>query len=180
MTFHRGGKDGHVIATATRCHQVRGDTDIHFTEPVDEIQLTRRQRILRLGTPKTHFTVEIREKPGEGVPPSRRLQFVWDGHTELWPHVNATFSRPRIHPIATFRPSRLEGLAHSIGYIDMNWDPESYYGYDESIGNYKRFELQEGYMKRLLDVIIISALVMQERDEEHRIIVMLLSQLSLI
>ena len=171
LTFHRGGKDGHVIATAKPCHEIRGNTDIQFKEPVDEIQLSHKPHILRLGMPKTRFTVTIKEN-GSAV--EQHLRFVWKGHTELWPDANTGFMRSNLHPLAKFHSARLEGLAHSIGYIDMTWDPTHYFGYDDGLRQYKRYDLADGYLQKLLDVIIITNLTIQEREEEHRIAVRLL------
>ena len=175
LTFHRGGKDGHVIATAKPCHEIRGNTDIQFKEPVDEIQLSHKPHILWLGMPKTRFTVTVREKNNDM---EKHLRFVWKGHSELCPDANTSFMGPTIHALARFSPARLEGLAHRIGYIDMNWDPTNYFGYDDGLRQYRRYDLAERDLQRLLDVIIITNLTIQEREEEHRIAVRLLPQQS--
>ena len=69
-------------------------------------------------------------------------------------------------PIATFHPTRLEGLGHRIGYIEINSDLGTLVTHAGD-----RFKLDPNDEQRLRDLIIITTLTMQERSEEHRIAV---------
>jgi hypothetical protein len=117
LIFHRGGKDGPVVATADPCPQHKYETDIHFVEPKLTIPLKHKH--------KNHHFICTNKK------------FHWKGHSDL--------VEDDTHAVvANFEPSWFEGNREKIGLLDVGKAPDMH------------------------EVVVVTAMVVQERDEEFK------------
>ena len=116
LIFHRGGKDGPIMATADPCPQQKYQTDIHFVDPKLTIPLKHKHHY--------HFTCKDRN-------------FHWKGPSELVEDDTSGV-------VANFEPSWFEGNRHRIGVLDVGKVPD------------------------LQDIVVVTAMVVQERDEEFK------------
>jgi hypothetical protein len=92
--FHRGGKDGPIIAIADACIPTPGATDLKFLEPEQIILLTHKHHPSGV---QTVFKVGDKE-------------YAWTGHEELLQDGTK---------IAKFHPTWFEGVGHHIGHLDF-------------------------------------------------------------
>ena len=124
MTFHRGGKDGPVIATGTPCLQTEGQTDIHFDELGLVIPLLHKHHKLPSLHSRSSFSANDKN-------------YHWKGHGEL-------IEDKANEVVATFHSTWFEGAHHKIGRLDIA-------------------------QKEIQDIIVITAMVVQERSDEHKL-----------
>jgi len=71
VSFHRGDKDGSVIATADPCKEKQGSSKVQFHEPDMTINLEHLPRRMMILPPKTSFV-----KDGKG--------YYWKGSSDLF------------------------------------------------------------------------------------------------
>ena len=115
LLFHRGNRDGPIIAVADPCPEKKYETDIHFFPGNLTIPL-------RHSHPR-HFAAYNRG-------------YHWKG-----PMANELIEDESNGVVATYDPSVFEGHRMRIGVID-NKQPD------------------------MQDIVVITAMVVQERDEE--------------
>jgi hypothetical protein len=157
LTFHRGGKEGVIIATAEPCLDHEGDTQIHFlpqtqhnanltqhpdsplhpSVPPSTTPPSTPSSIITLSHTHHHFP----SLHGKSTFTYHNKKFHWQGHAEL--HSNA-----KDDLVARFEASWFEGKGHRIGVLDV-------------------MEMGMG----MLDLVVFSGLIVQERTEEHKLAV---------
>jgi hypothetical protein len=160
LTFHRGGKEGVIIATVEPCLDHEGDTEIYFLPQTHHANLTHP------GSPLNPSVQQSTSPPSPPSPPStpssvtlshthhhfpslhgkstftyHNKKFHWQGHAEL--HSDA-----KDDLVARFEASWFEGKGHRIGVLDV-------------------MEMGMG----MLDLVVFSGLIVQERTEEHKLAV---------
>jgi hypothetical protein len=124
LTFHRGGKDGPIIATTTPSLEKESGTDIQFYEPNFSFPLLHTHRKLPSLTGKTSFSTNGKD-------------YHWKGHNELIDDSSKDV-------VARFHPTWLEGSGQKIGTLELS-------------------------QKDIQDIAVITAIVVQERTDEHKV-----------
>ena len=162
LTLHKGGKDGVIIATAETCLDHEGDTDIHFLPQINHKNPTKHPRSPL--NPNNHPSNPSLERSsviilshvhhhfpsihGKTSFTHNNKKFHWQGHAQLISDSNDEL-------VARFEASWFEGKGHKIGVLDV-------------------MEMEMG----MLDLVVFSGLIVQERTDEHKQAVFLLPQYS--
>jgi hypothetical protein len=154
LTFHRGGREGVIIATAEPCLDHEGDTEIYFLPQTQHANLTHPGSPLNPSvqpstTPPSppssvtlsHTHHHFPSLHGNSTFTHHNKKFHWQGHAEL--HSDA-----KDDLVARFEASWFEGKGHRIGVLDV-------------------MEMGMG----MLDLVVFSGLIVQERTEEHKLAV---------
>lgn len=165
LTLHKGGKDGVIIATAETCLDHEGDTDIHFLPQTHHTDPTKHPGSPL--NPNNHPSTppsDHSSNPSSVVTLSHvhhhfpsslhgktsfshnNKKFHWQGHAQLISDSNDEL-------VARFEASWFEGKGHKIGVLDV-------------------MEAGMG----MLDLVVFSGLVVQERTDEHKQAVLSSSQ----
>ena len=126
IAFHRGGKTGHVIATAECCEEKKGTSKIQMVEVSKTVDLEHSPRRLVVIPPKTTFSFDGNE-------------YSWKGYTDL-------FDENKVRLIAQYNPTLIENADNKIG----------------------QFLIREGDTKKLTDLIVFSAFVVQHRSDARK------------
>lgn len=118
LIFHRGGKEGPVIATADPCDKQKYKTDIHFVQP--------------------KMTIPLEHKHDTKVFCSREELSHRKGHKEIE-------KDEADGVVATYHPSSFEGNREVLKVGTFNIT-----------------------LKDIQDLVVVTALVVQEREEETK------------
>lgn len=98
ITFHRGGKEGKVIATAETCEDKQGTSRIEFVESSTKVALEHLpRRMVGILPPKTTFEVEGKK-------------YHWKGYTDLIDESNNKL-------VAQYTAIELEGSDNKTGNL---------------------------------------------------------------
>lgn len=173
MKFHKGGKDGPTIATAETCQGHEGDTEVHLIPHHHPTNGHNHDHIEHTNLNNNPFSTYVPKTPSPLTAPSitpaapslskttiitlshvchhfpkslhaktsfayNNKKYHWLGHTEL-------IEESKGEVLARFEPTWFEGKGHKIG----------------------RLEVMEIGMP-ILGLVVVSALVVQERTDDHK------------
>jgi len=165
LRFHSGGKDGPTIATAETCLDHEGDTEMHFIPHHNSINHYNHEH--NGATPSATHSPKT-SSPLASTTPSTSSSAAT---TVTLTHVHHHFpSSLHGKTSFTFNNKKYHWLAHTqlveeaTGDLVARFEPTWFEGKGHKIG---RLEVMECGMG-LLQVVVFSALVVQERTDDHK------------
>lgn len=96
----------------------------------------------------SQFTIEITENPPKGIcRPIQNSRFSFNDSNYHWVNHKRLLEDQSNHTIARFHRARIEGRHHKVGHLDI-------------------------FQNEMQDIIVVTALVVKERSNEHKSLVL--------